>query len=136
MIAELREAKAQDEKVASNPTADPIQAGDASNQAYKAERAIRELEHGMSIDDAEFKDALIVPPPSISPELRQNLIKQLESMRKEYNQIVLPSAGEGLRQTKLDEHAHEITAVINDLEIGEGVPWTRIQHALAPPKFD
>jgi hypothetical protein len=132
MIAALQNARKLDERNVTDPATDPAQASDSLTEAYKADRAIREIQNGYPVSRDEFADALVVPPGSISSQEKSELIAKLEKVKSDDQQIVMPIAGEGLREAKLRKHADEVDAVIKDLKIGEDVPWSRIRRALTP----
>jgi len=134
MIARLQSARQQDEQNAADLATDPADAVDSLHQAYKADRAIRKLEHGTKVDQDEFADATEIPPASFSPQQKASLIRQLEKIKADDALVVPPIAGESFRQRIYDQHAELVAGVINDLEIGDDVPWSRIQQALTSPQ--
>jgi hypothetical protein len=136
MIAALQNAKIQDERNVADPATDPAEASDSLDQAYKAGRAIREIQHGYQVDRDELADALVVPPSSISPQEKSELIAKLEKVKSNDQQMVLPIAGERMKADKLSEHSDEVDRVIKDLKIGDDVPWSRIHKALTPPNVE
>lgn len=136
MLSALQNAKLQDERNVADPATDPAEASDSLDQAYKADRAIREIQHGYGVSRDEFTNALVVPPASISASEKGELIAKLEKVKSDDQQIVLPIAGEGMREEKLREHSDEVDGVIKDLKIGDDVPWSRIQRALTPPDVE
>ena len=133
MMTQLQSAKKLDEHNLADLRTDPAEAVDSMRQKYKADHAIRELEHGYEVSSEEFADAIMVPPKSISAEERAALIARLEKVEGADRETMLPITGESVRQRIYSEHGEQTAEVIKDLEIGEDVPWSRIQQAMVHP---
>jgi hypothetical protein len=140
LIQQLQAARTLDENGAHDPTVSPVRQGTFLNQMDKADRAIKELEHGFPVSQAELNDALWTPPDQITPQLRAQLIKQLEQARHQDNvneqQMLYDSSWGHTSQidtVKFDQRKRLIDSTIEDLEIGEPVHWSDIRQALRVP---
>ena len=136
LIQKLKTAKQQDLAVAADHNADPIAAQDALVQAYKADRRARDLEHGFEVSKSTLEDSLWVPPKTLSPEQRAELIDKLKQAKRFDEQGREYSAEEG-SQVSEDvylRHEQRVDRVLKDLQIGEDIPWSRIQRALEVPE--
>jgi guanyl-specific ribonuclease Sa len=77
LIGKIQAARAIDAENLANGKTDPIQAIDSVYQAQKAQRVIEQLKRGEPVAQPEIDDALDVPPESISPDARSELIREL-----------------------------------------------------------
>jgi hypothetical protein len=138
LIRRLEAAEEADQSYARDPRISLVRKEDFFEQAYKAERAIRELLYGYDVPQPELADALTVPPKSLSPQAKADLIRQLQDA------IALTDRGE---QARLNDYFSEASfdtrpydrqkqfaeAVIRELTIGEEVHWDTLQEALQVP---
>ncbi|MFZ0888753.1 MAG: hypothetical protein WA005_09895 [Candidatus Binataceae bacterium] len=136
LIQKLETAKGQDEAIAADKTADPAQAEDALVQAYKADRRARDLEHGFEVSEAKIEHSLWVPPKALSTEQKAELIEKLEQTKglDERNEEYSAEENSQVSEDGYMEHEGRVDRVLKDLEIGEDVPWSRIQRALEVPE--
>ncbi|MFZ0889545.1 MAG: hypothetical protein WA005_13910 [Candidatus Binataceae bacterium] len=136
LIQKLKTAKQQDMAVAADSTADPVSKQDALVQAYKADRRARDLQHGFEVSKAKLADSLWVPPKTLSAAQRAEAIdklkqaKQLDVRGQEYS----AEENSQVSEDKYLTHEQRVDRVLKDLEIGEDVPWSRIQRALEVPE--
>jgi cell division protein FtsX len=140
LIQRLTAARMTDEDAAHDPTVSPVRQGTFLNQMDKADRAIKELEHGFAVSQSELKDALWIPPKHITPQLRAQLIQQLEQAKQQDNvneQQMLFDSSWGhaplIDTEKFDQRKQLIDSAIENLEIGEPVHWSNIRQALRVP---
>jgi hypothetical protein len=140
LIQKLKAARMTDENAAHDPTVSSVRQGTFLNQMDKADRAIRELEHGFAVSQSEINDALWVPPKHITPQLRAQLIQQLEQAKHQDNvneqQMLYDSAWGHASQidtATFDQRKRLIDSTIEDLEIGEPVHWSDVRQALTVP---
>ena len=136
LVQQLETAKVRDEAVAADVNADPAQAQDALVQAYKADRRARDLEHGFDVSESKLEHSLEVPPKELSPEERTKLIQELKQTKRrdERNEEYSAEENSQVSEDAFLKHEERVDRVLKDLEIGEDVPWTRIQRALEVPK--
>jgi hypothetical protein len=135
LIRRLEAAEQADETNARDPRLSLIRKEDFFEQADKAEHAIRQLLYGYDVPQAELAEALAVPPRILSPQVKADLIRQLQ------DSIALNDRRE---QSKLDDYVSEASfdtapydtqkafaaAVIKELTIGEEVHWDTLEEAL------
>src|ERR1700692_2060611 len=80
-LERLQAAREIDLSNAKDPEVGPAASGDYSLRADKAERVMDDLEHGKFVDQSQIDDALFVPPKSLSPTQRAQLINELKYAR-------------------------------------------------------
>jgi hypothetical protein len=137
LIQQLKVARTQDQKVASaDRSTNPVEAQDALVQEYKADRRIRDLENGFSLSQLKIQHSLEVPPKSLSPGQKAELIEKLQHARQldRWGERYSAQDDDQVAQDAYEEHDAKVGRVIKDLEIGEDLPWTRIESALQPPE--
>jgi hypothetical protein len=140
LIQKLKAARMTDENAGHDPMVSPVRQGTFLRQMDKADRAIKELEHGFPVSQSEINDALWIPPKHITPELRAQLIQQLQQARHQDNineqQMLYDSAwGHSalIDTATFDQRKQLIDSTIEDLEIGEPVHWSDVRQALTVP---
>jgi hypothetical protein len=137
LIQRLTSARTTDWNSARDPTVSPTRQGTFLNQMNKADRAIRELEHGFAVSRSELDDALWIPPKHISPRLRAQLIQELENAKRQDDrneqQMLFDSTWNNagsIPTVTFDRREQLVDSTIEDLEIGEPVHWSTIKQAL------
>lgn len=138
-ISRLQIAKARDEGNINNPNITAVRREDFTVQAAKADRAIKELQHGYPVPHDEIEDALLeVPSQRISPEYRAQLIqellkaKQLDEKR-EQEILIYWKDDQPIERSKFSLQAQRAAKVAKDLQLGESVHWAEIEQALYVP---
>jgi hypothetical protein len=136
-IEQLQEARQTDLERAKDMSLGPIAEEDYLAQAAKADSVIKELEENSDVPGPEISDALFVPPEHLSPEMRAQLIKQLEAAKalddeKWHNN--LGSEDEAWLTLLCDIQARRATRVINKLETAQPVSWREINEAMTTPE--
>jgi hypothetical protein len=142
ILAQLEAAKHRDWDAALDPAVAPVTQEDFLEQMNKADRAIKELEHGFTVSPDEITDALWAPPKSITPAERSRLIQELLTARQqdEHNEREMMNDTSwddynGPYDTvKFDQQKELVDSVVKDLEIEEGVHWSTIKEALYVPQ--
>jgi hypothetical protein len=138
MVRQLEAAKELDESEAMGSSAGTVAREDFLEQAGKADRAIKELTHGYPVTEAEFRNALEVPPRNFSAAAKANLIGKIEQARAatDHNeQAMLNEEGWGYSDQPaatgaFDQRKRLDDEVIKDLTIGEQVHWDEIRQAV------
>ena len=135
LIQQLDAARQADWNASLDSSVSPTRRATFLNQMNKADRASRELSHGFAVSQSKIDDALWAPPKHISPELRAQLIQELEAARQQDDQneqdMLNWSRSAGVFDTgSFDARRKQIDAVIKNLEIGEPVRWTDIRQGL------
>jgi hypothetical protein len=140
VIKELKAARATDWNSAHDPSVSLIRHGTFLNQMNKADRAIKEIEHGFPVSQSELDNALWVPPKHISPQLRAKLIQELEQAKHQDNineqRMLYDSTWDNagrIDTVKFDRRKHLVDSTVEDLEIGAPVHWSNIKLALVAP---
>jgi len=138
VIKRLKVAKELDQSNAYDPDLTPIRREDFTVQAAKADRAIKELQHGFVVPPDEVEAALEIPPRHLTPEKRAQLIKQLqqaEALDEHRAQEILIywEDDEPVERSEFDSQAKRAAKVAKDLQLGESVHWLDIKQALYVP---
>ena len=140
-IRQLQAVKELDWSDASDPRIGAAAREDFLEQARKAEVAIRQLQHGFAVPRTQLKDALWVPPRSLSPEQRTQLIKRVQQAEQQTDQNEQHMLTDWFHAdwpadtAAFDRQKNFDDSVIKDLEIGEEVRWSRIKEAMQVPKY-
>jgi hypothetical protein len=138
VLQRLQAAKELDESDAFDPDLTPVRREDFTVQAAKADRAIRELQHGFAVDPGEIEDALDIPPRHLTAQKRAELIQQLQQAKvvddqREQEILIYWQDDEPVERTKFEIQAERAASVAKDLQLGESVHWSEIKQALVVP---
>jgi hypothetical protein len=142
LIKRLEAAKEIDESQANRPDVSAVGWQDDMIQEGKADKAIRELAHGIAVPESQLKDALWVPPASQSGTERDRLIRQVQQAiqkdQHEQDTQVMESTVAALPYpvntvSRLQERRTQAEAVLKDLKMGEDVHWSSIKEATQVP---
>ena len=138
LIGKLEAAKKADWNAALDPTISPVRQETFLNQMNKADRAIREINHGFPVSQSKMNDALWMPPEHITPVERANLIQKLKQAREQddrneqhmLNDLAWTDSREPANTEIFDQRKAQVDSVVKNLEIGAPVHWTDIEQAL------
>lgn len=142
LIKRLEAAKEMDESQAHRPGVSAVGWEDDMTQAGKADKAIKELAHGLDVPQSELDEALWVPPASQSGAEKARLIQQvkrsIQQDQRQENAETLESNMGGYpypinTMVRLQDHKEDAEGVLRDLEIGEDVHWDAIKRATQTP---
>lgn len=138
MIKRLQVAKELDQSNAFDPDVSPVRREDFTVQAAKADRAIKEIQHGFPVEPNEIEDALEIPPRHLTPEKRMQLIHQLQQAKaldEQHAQEILIywQDDEPVERSEFDIQAERAANVVKDLQLGESVHWSDVKEALYVP---
>jgi hypothetical protein len=140
LVELLESAKTADQNGEMDPHVTPMARDDFIDQKLKADRVIRELTHGFEVPEREVSDALWVPPRSITDAQRAQLIQrlQLAKQQDDHNEQEMLNDSEWgnfypIGISTFDHQKQLADSAIEDLEIGEPVPWSTIREALHVP---
>lgn len=136
LIGKIQAARAIDAENLSNGRADPTQAVNSLYQAQKARTVIGQLKRGEEVPQPQIDDALDVPPESISPDARSELIRELMTaeIRDELGEQTHGPGNDWIAWNSYREQRDRADSIVNALESGEEVPWSEIQQALRVPE--
>ena len=138
-ISRLQVAKDRDESNINNPNISAVRREDFTVQAAKANRAIKELQHGYPVSHDEIEDALIeVPSQHITPEYRAQLIQQLLQAqqldeKREQEILIYWKDDQPIERSQFSLQAQRAAKVAKDLQLGDSVHWGEIEQALYVP---
>jgi hypothetical protein len=135
LIGRLEAAEEADGSNARDPRISLVRKEDFFEQADKAERTIRELLYGYNVPPTELADALAVPPKHLSPQVKADLIRQLQDSialndRREQDRLNGYFSAATVNTAPYDTQKAFAAAVIKELNIGEDVHWDTLQQAL------
>jgi hypothetical protein len=133
LIGQLQTARQADLQNAVAPDVTPLAQGDYERSAQAAEDAIYKVQQGQFVSRRDLGLATTVPPKTLTPEQREDYIKQLQAARKMDNQGVHDYTREPLNSEDYTVQAHMIDQTIRQLRSGEQVSWWSIQQALYVP---
>jgi hypothetical protein len=134
LVAQLQEAKQTDLRLALQPGTPPVGQGDLMVAANKADMVIDKLTHGESVPQADITEALIVPPPSLTPQQRADYIVKLrtacdlDNAGWTHNTRYSVAPQEYLVQRNLCLQA------VRQLRTGQDVSYYSLQQALHVPR--
>jgi hypothetical protein len=138
-IKRLQIAKVRDEANINNPNISAVRREDFMVQAAKADRAIKELQHGFPVSRGEIEEALLeVPSQHITPEYRAQLIQQLQKAqqldeKREQEILIYWKDDQPAERSQFRMQAERAAKVAKDLQLGESVHWGEIEQALYVP---
>jgi len=137
LMRKLEAAKQMDEENARGDKSDNVQADDSIYQASQAQRVIIRLQQGQTVTQSEIEDALDVPPESVTPEARTELIKELSiaENRDELGEQNHDPGNDWLTWNSFREQRERADSVSKALQAGVNVPWSEIQQALRVPEM-
>ncbi len=133
LIEELQSSKQTDLKDALEPDTSPVAQGDLMVAADKADDAIYKLTHDQYLSQSELREALTVPPRSLTEEQRLMLIRQLQSSCWLDNQGWWDYTRDPNPATDFIVQEDMCDQAIQELRSGEDVSWWTIQQALYVP---
>lgn len=135
LIRQLDAAEQTDECDARDPRISLIRKEDFFEQAYKAQRAKREFLYGYSVSHSEMTDALAVPPKTLSPQAKADLIRQIDDTialndHREQARLNDYFSASTVDTDSYDTQKSFAAAVLKEFTIGEDVHWDTLQQAL------
>jgi hypothetical protein len=137
LMRQLEAAEEINESDARDPRISIIRKEDFFEQADKAERALRELMYGYDVPQSQLADALSIPPKSLSPHAKADLIWQLRDSIALNDRFEQNRLNDWVSQATIDTVPYDsqkafAAAVIKELNIGEDVHWDALQQAVQP----
>jgi hypothetical protein len=145
LIKRLEGAREMDESEANQPGISATAWQDDMIQVGKADKAIKELSHGLEVPQSEIDEALWVPPKTLSAAKRARLLQRLkDAIQRDENEEQTMMSGVNFgnipyptgRMATLEDRKNLAEGVLKDLEIGEDVHWETIKQALEAPDLD
>ncbi len=134
-LERLQAAREIDLSNANDPEVGPPASGDYSLRADKAAQVMYALEHGNPVDRSEIDDALFVPPKSLSPAQRAQLINQLKYARNLDNRGWWDWTRDPVIAQNFSVQEKKADRAIRDLETDQQLSWSEIDQGLAVPLY-
>jgi len=132
-IQQLRAAKELDLTSAHDLSVGPVAAGDYMLRADRAEDVISDLEHGVRVPRAEVREALFVPPKSLSETQRAELVKELQQAKWRDNRGWWDWTRDPVIAQNFSVQEKKVDRVISELKTDQPVSWHDIQEAMHVP---
>jgi hypothetical protein len=133
LIQQLRAARELDLSNARDVSIGPVAAGDYMLRADHAEDVISDLEHGIRVPRAEVREALFVPPKSLSETQRAELVKELQQAKWRDNRGWWDWTRDPVIAQNFSVQEKKADRVIKELETDQPVSWHDIQEAMHVP---
>jgi hypothetical protein len=134
LVAQLQEAKQTDLHLALQPGTSPTGQGDLMVAASKVDMVIDKLDHGDQVSQADITQALIVPPPSMTPEQRADYIVKLRAACELDNQGWTHNTRYSVAPQDYLVQEQECLQAVRELRTGQDVSFYTLQQALHVPR--
>ena len=134
-IQRLQAARELDLGSAIDPAVGPAASGDYSIRADHAEQVINDLEHGQDVSEAQIDDASFVPPKSLSPAQRGDLIRELQQAKNLDDRGWWDWTRDPIIAQDFSVQEKKASRAIKDLESGQQLSWSEIDEGLEVPQY-
>jgi hypothetical protein len=131
----LQAAREIDLSNAKDPEVGPVASGDYSLRADKAQQVMYDIEHGQYVSRAQIDNALFVPPKSLSPEQKADLIGELEIARNQDEQGWWDWTRDPVIAQDFAVQEKKANRAIRHLETGQEISWSEIHDGLEVPRY-
>jgi hypothetical protein len=135
-LERLQAAREIDLSNARDPEVGPAASGDYSLRADKAEQVMNDLEHGQYVSQSRIDEALFVPPKSLSPAQRAQLIQELQYARNMDDQGWWDWTRDPVIAQDFSVQKKKANRAIRDLETDQQVSWSEIDEGLTIPRYN
>jgi hypothetical protein len=135
ILQRLQAAREIDLRNAKDPEVGPVASGDYSVRADKADQVMYSLEHGQYVSQSQIDDALFVPPKSLSPALKAELIHQLENAKNQDNQGWWDWTRDPVIAQDFSVQEKKAKRAIRYLETDQQISWSEIDDSLQVPRY-
>ena len=133
-LERLQAAREIDLHNARDPEVGPVASGDYSVRADKADQVMYSLEHGQYVSQSQIDDALFVPPKSLSPALKAELIHELENAKNQDNQGWWDWTRDPVIAQDFSVQEKKAKRAIRYLETDQQISWSEIDDSLEVPR--
>ena len=133
-LQRLQAAREIDLRNARDPEVGPVASGDYSVRADKADQVMYSLEHGQYVSQSQIDDALFVPPKSLSPALKAELIHELENAKNQDNQGWWDWTRDPVIAQDFSVQEKKANRAIRYLETDQQISWSEIDDSLEVPR--
>jgi hypothetical protein len=134
-LQRLQKAREIDLRNAKDPEVGPVASGDYSVRADKADQVMYDLEHGQYVSQSQIDDALFVPPKSLSPALKVQLIHELEDARNRDDQGWWDWTRDPVIAQDFAVQEKKANRAIRTLETDQQISWSQIDESLEVPRY-
>jgi hypothetical protein len=134
-LQRLQAAREIDLRNAKDPEVGPVASGDYSVRADKADQVMYAMEHGQYVSQSQIDDALFVPPKSLSPALKAQLIHELEDAKTQDNQGWWDWTRDPVIAQDFSVQEKKANRAIRNLETDQQISWSEIDEGLEVPRY-
>jgi hypothetical protein len=134
-LERLQAAREIDLRNAKDPEVGPAASGDYSLRADRAAQVADDLEHGKYVDQSQIDDALFVPPKSLSPAQKAEVINELRYARNLDDRGWWDWTRDPVIAQDFSVQRKKANRAIRDLETDQQVSWSEIDEGLAVPRY-
>ncbi|MGC1192311.1 MAG: hypothetical protein WA861_17070 [Candidatus Binatus sp.] len=134
-LQRLQAARALDLGNALDPAVGPAASGDYSIRADRAEQVMNDLEHGQDVSQAQIDEASFVPPKSLSPALRSELIRELQQAKNLDDRGWWDWTRDPIIAQDFSVQEKKASRAIKDLETSQQLSWSEIDAGLEVPQY-
>lgn len=134
-LERLQAAREIDLSSARDPEVGPAASGDYSLRADKAAQVMDDLERGQYVCQSQIDAALFVPPKSLSPAQKVQLINELKYARSLDNRGWCDWTRDPVIAQNFSVQELKADRAIRDLETEQQISWSEIDEGLAAPRY-
>ena len=134
-LQRLQAARALDLGNALDPAVGPAASGDYSIRADRAEQVMNNLEHGQDVSQAQIDEASFVPPKSLSPALRSELIRELQQAKNLDDRGWWDWTRDPIIAQDFSVQEKKASRAIKDLETSQQISRSEIDEGLEFPQY-
>jgi hypothetical protein len=134
-LQRLQAARESDLGSATDPDVGPVASGDYSVRADKAAEVMYEIEHGRYVSQSQIDDALFVPPKTLSPAQKAQLIYELEDARNRDDQGWWDWTRDPVIAQDFSVQEIKANHAIKDLQTNQQISWSEIDEGLTVPRY-
>ena len=135
-LERLQAAREIDLSNARDPEVGPAASGDYSLRADKAAEVMDDLEHGQYVSQSQIYAAMFVPPKSLSPAQRAQLIDELRYARNLDDRGWWDWTRDPVIAQDFSVQKKKANRAIRDLETDQQVSWSEIDEGLTVPRYN
>jgi hypothetical protein len=134
-LEHLQAAREIDLSNAKDPEVGPAASGDYSLRADKAAQVMDDLEHGQYVSQSQIDAAMFVPPKSLSPAQKAQLINELNYARNLDDRGWWDWTRDPVIAQDFSVQKKKANRAIRDLETDQQISWSEIDEGLAVPRY-
>jgi hypothetical protein len=134
-LQRLAAARESDLSNSKDPEVGPVASGDYSIRADKVEQVMDEIEHGQYVSQSRIREALFVPPKTLSEAQRARLIDELKYARDLDNAGWWDWTRDPVIAQDFAVQEKKANRAIRDLETNQQISWTEIDEGLHVPRY-